>query len=55
MTNSLNRTVTALFSRQGTGREVAYAALFLTSNESSCGHAYTLFLDGSHLAGIVRG
>jgi enoyl-[acyl-carrier-protein] reductase (NADH) len=41
--------------RQGTGSEVAYAALFLISNESSCINAHTLFIDGGHMAGIVRG
>ena len=42
------------FGRQGTGWEVAYAALFLISNESSYVNAHTLFLDG-HMAGVVRG
>jgi len=49
-----DRAVTAPFGRQGTGWEVAYAALFLISNESSYINAQTLFLDGGHLAGIVR-
>ena len=43
------------FGRQGTGWEVAYAALFLISNESSYVSAHTLFLDGGHLGVIVRG
>jgi NAD(P)-dependent dehydrogenase (short-subunit alcohol dehydrogenase family) len=42
------------FGRQGTGREVVYAALFLISNESSYVNAHTLSLDGGHLGGIVR-
>jgi NAD(P)-dependent dehydrogenase (short-subunit alcohol dehydrogenase family) len=50
-----DRAVTVPFGRQGTGWEVAYAALFLISNESSYVNAHTLFLDGGHLGGIVRG
>jgi NAD(P)-dependent dehydrogenase (short-subunit alcohol dehydrogenase family) len=50
-----DRTLTMPFGRQGTGWEVAYAALFLISNESSYVNAHTLFLDGGHLGGIVRG
>ena len=50
-----DRAVTVPFGRQGTGWEVAYAALFLISNESSYINAHTLFIDGGHLAGIVRG
>jgi NAD(P)-dependent dehydrogenase (short-subunit alcohol dehydrogenase family) len=46
--------VTVPFGRQGTGWEVAYAALFLISNESSYVNAHTLFLDGGHLGGIMR-
>jgi hypothetical protein len=38
-----------------TGREIAYAALLLISNESSYGNARTLPLDAGHLADIVRG
>jgi NAD(P)-dependent dehydrogenase (short-subunit alcohol dehydrogenase family) len=45
-----DRAVTVPFGRQATGREVAYTALFLISNESSYVNAHTLFLD----AGIVR-
>lgn len=49
-----DRAVTVPFGRQGTGWEVAYAALFLISNESSYVNAHTLFLDGGHLGGIQR-
>jgi hypothetical protein len=42
--------VTVLFGRQGTGWEVAYAALFLISNESCYVNAHTLFLDAGHRA-----
>jgi NAD(P)-dependent dehydrogenase (short-subunit alcohol dehydrogenase family) len=49
-----DRALTVPFGRQGTGWEVAYTALFLISNESSYINAQTLFLDGGHLAGIVR-
>ena len=51
---SRRRAVTVPFGRQGTGWEVAYAALFLISKESSYVNARTLFLDGGHLAGMVR-
>ena len=47
--------VTAPFGHRGTGRQFAYAALFLISNESSYVNAHTLFLDGNHLSGIMRG
>lgn len=50
-----DRALTVPFGRQGTGWEVAYAALFLISNESSYVNAHTLFLDGGHLGGIQRG
>jgi NAD(P)-dependent dehydrogenase (short-subunit alcohol dehydrogenase family) len=50
-----DRALTVPFGRQGTGWEVAYAALFLISNESSYVNAHTLFLDAGHMAGIVRG
>ena len=50
-----DRALTVPFGRQGTGWEVAYAALFLISNESSYVNVHTLFLDGGHLGGIVRG
>jgi NAD(P)-dependent dehydrogenase (short-subunit alcohol dehydrogenase family) len=49
-----DRALTVPFGRQGTGWEVAYAALFLISNESSYVNAHTLFLDGGHLGGIQR-
>ena len=49
-----DRALTVPFGRQGTGWEVAYAALFLISNESSYVNAHTLFLDAGHMAGIVR-
>jgi NAD(P)-dependent dehydrogenase (short-subunit alcohol dehydrogenase family) len=52
-----DRAVTVPFGREGTGREVAYTALFLISNESSYVYVYahTLLLDGGHLGSIVRG
>jgi NAD(P)-dependent dehydrogenase (short-subunit alcohol dehydrogenase family) len=37
------------FGRQGTGWEVAYAALFLISNKSSYVDAHTLFLDAGRM------
>ena len=49
-----DRAITVPFGRQGTGWEVAYAALFLISNESSYVNAQTLFLDAGHMGGIVR-
>jgi NAD(P)-dependent dehydrogenase (short-subunit alcohol dehydrogenase family) len=49
-----DRAVTVPFGRQGTGWEVAYAALFLISKESSHVNARTLFLYGGRLAGMVR-
>lgn len=50
-----DRAITVPFGRQGTGWEVAYAALFLISHESSYVNAHTLFLDAGHMGGIVRG
>ena len=50
-----DRAVTVPFGRQATGWEVAYAALFLISNESSYVNAHTLFVDGGHMGGIARG
>jgi NAD(P)-dependent dehydrogenase (short-subunit alcohol dehydrogenase family) len=50
-----DRALTVPFGRQRTRREVAYAAPFLISNESSYVNAHTPFRDGSHLGGIVRG
>jgi NAD(P)-dependent dehydrogenase (short-subunit alcohol dehydrogenase family) len=49
-----DRALAVPFGRQATGWEVAYAALFLISNESSYVNAHTLFVDGGHLSGIVR-
>ena len=49
-----DRAVTVPFGRQRTRREVAYAAPFLISNESSYVHVPALLLDGGHLAGILR-
>lgn len=49
------RALTAPFGRQGTSWEVAYAARFLISNESSHVNAHTLFLEAGHMAGVVRG
>ena len=49
-----DRVVTVPFGRQGTGWEVAYAALFLISKGSSYVNARTLFLYGGRLAGMVR-
>jgi NAD(P)-dependent dehydrogenase (short-subunit alcohol dehydrogenase family) len=48
-----DRAVTVPFGR-GTGWEVACAALFLISNESSYVNAHTLLVDAGHMAGIVR-
>ncbi|HEY8554446.1 MAG TPA: SDR family oxidoreductase [Burkholderiales bacterium] len=42
------------FGRQGTGWEVAYAVLFLTSRESSYVNAHCLVVDAGLHAGIVR-
>ncbi|WP_283807639.1 SDR family oxidoreductase [Bradyrhizobium lablabi] len=50
-----DRGPTVPFGRQGTGWEVAYAALYLISKESSYVNAHTLFLDAGDMAGIVRG
>ncbi|MCE1193798.1 MAG: SDR family oxidoreductase [Acidovorax sp.] len=41
------------FGRQGTGWEVAYAALFLTSHESTFVNAHALVVDGGYVAGIT--
>lgn len=41
------------FGRQGTGWEVAYAALFLMSHESSYVNAHALVVDGGLAAGIA--
>jgi hypothetical protein len=42
-----------LFNRQGTGWEIACAAQFPISTESS--YVHPLFLDGGRPGGIVRG
>jgi len=42
------------FGRQGTGWEVAHAALFLVSNESSYVNAHALVVDGGLTGGISR-
>lgn len=42
------------FARQGTGWEVAHAALFLVSNESSYVNAHALVVDGGLTGGIAR-
>lgn len=43
------------FGRQGTGWEVAYACLFLISNESSYVNAHALLVDGGLGVGVSRG
>ena len=48
-----DRAITVRFGRHCGGWEVAYAALFLISNELSYVNAHTLFLDA--VAGIMRG
>ena len=50
-----DRAVTVPFNHRGTDPEVAHAALFPISNESSYLNARTQFLDGGHPGGIVRG
>jgi NAD(P)-dependent dehydrogenase (short-subunit alcohol dehydrogenase family) len=42
------------FGRQGSGWEVAYATLFLISNESSYVNAHALLVDGGLAGGIAR-
>jgi NAD(P)-dependent dehydrogenase (short-subunit alcohol dehydrogenase family) len=42
------------FGRQGTAWEVAYATLFLISNESSYVNAHALVVDGGLAGGIAR-
>jgi NAD(P)-dependent dehydrogenase (short-subunit alcohol dehydrogenase family) len=42
------------FDRKATGWEMAYAALFLISNESSYVNSHTLFVDGGSPCGIAR-
>ena len=52
---SPDRALAAPFGRQGTGRQVGYAALLLVSNESSYVNAHTPLLDAGQMAGVVRG
>lgn len=49
-----NRAAAVPFGRQGTGWEVAYAALFLLSNESSYVNGECLMVDGGLGVGIAR-
>lgn len=49
-----NRAVAVPFGRQGTGWEVAYACLFLISNESSYVNGHALLVDGGLGVGITR-
>lgn len=48
------RAASVPFGRQGTGWEVAYACLFLTSDESSYVNAHALQVDGGLAYGIAR-
>ena len=49
-----NRALAVPFGRQGTGWEVAYATLFLVSNESSYVNGLALLADGGLSIGVVR-
>ncbi|MBV9891190.1 MAG: SDR family oxidoreductase [Rhizobacter sp.] len=49
-----NRAAAVPFGRQGTGWEVAYACLFLISNESSYVNAHALLVDGGLGVGVLR-
>jgi NAD(P)-dependent dehydrogenase (short-subunit alcohol dehydrogenase family) len=49
-----NRALAVPFGRQGTGWEVAYACLFLLSNESSYVNAHALMVDGGLGVGVAR-
>jgi hypothetical protein len=49
----LKRAVTAPFGRRDTDQEIAYATLFLRSNESPYVNARTLFFNGLRFCGIV--
>ncbi|MFL6712153.1 MAG: SDR family oxidoreductase, partial [Sulfurifustis sp.] len=49
-----NRAAAVPFGRQGTGWEVAYATLFLISNESSYVNGECLMVDGGLGVGIAR-
>jgi NAD(P)-dependent dehydrogenase (short-subunit alcohol dehydrogenase family) len=49
-----NRVRSYPFGRQGTSWEVAYATLFLLSNESSYVNSHVMLVDGGLLSGIAR-
>lgn len=49
-----NRALAVPFGRQGTGWEVAYATLFLISNEASYVNASALMVDGGLNVGVAR-
>ena len=49
-----NRALAVPFGRQGTGWEVAYACVFLLSNESSYVNAHALTVDGGLGVGVMR-
>ena len=49
-----DRALAVPFGRQGTGWEVAYACLFLISNESSYVNAHALLVDGGLGVGVMR-
>lgn len=49
-----NRAAAVPFGRQGTAWEVAYATIFLVSNESSYINGQAIFVDGGLGAGIAR-
>lgn len=49
-----NRALAVPLGRHGTGWEVAYASLFLISNESSYVNAFAMMVDGGLNAGVVR-
>ena len=49
-----NRAIAVPFGRQGTGWEVAYACLFLLSNEASYVNAHALMVDGGLGVGVMR-
>lgn len=51
--NRPKRAVMVPFGRQGTGWEVAYAAIFLLSNEASYINAQSIFVDGGLGTGIA--
>jgi NAD(P)-dependent dehydrogenase (short-subunit alcohol dehydrogenase family) len=49
-----NRAMAVPFGRQGTGWEVAYAALYLISHESSYVNGHALLIDGGLAIGVTR-